>query len=765
MMDRLCEWILAHEDWLMARIVQYAIAQGYDRYTSRLPEAWRLSISGLSASILAAIRQDDVDLELKPHDDYASDPAAAFGLREARLHRARGINLSMFLGLFKYYRQSYMDLLSRADFEPDDRDRLRRVLDRFFDRVEIGFCVEWSQHDQHEVIAELQASSRLMTNEKNKFLTLFVSLPWPALILDDQNRVEDINHAAAVMFLGSGLPGSTYYKLPPEDDRNAAAETDRPSAVDVFPWLVEALADYDRTAAPFNFETSVETRIGLRRFAGVANGLLTVTGESTKTMVVLDDITERKRVEEALRRSEQISNALLNAISEAAFLIDLDGTVIVANQETARRFNTSVENLIGKNMFALLPPDVAARRRDFVAQVVLARRPVEVEDERQGRILHSTLYPVFDGQANVSSVAVLGVDVTERKQFEEALKDREEQYRALFDNNHAVMMLVDPDTADIVDVNQAACVYYGFAKEDFVTKRITDINTLSPEQVFQEMDRARLEKRNYFLFRHRLANGEVRDVEVYSGPINVRGKSLLYSVIHDITDRRAAEEALKASEERFRYLMEQSPAAIQFFDLDGVMRQVNGTWSRLWNVTGPSAVIGQYNVLTDPQAQASGIADAVRRAVHGDFTEIAEIHYSPREAGFPGRDRCLHTRVFPLRDHTNHVRYVVITAEDITDRKLAEQDREIKVKLEGVMEMAGAACHELNQPLQVLSGQIELMSMDLPPDDRIRQRIRPIREHLKKLIEITAKIQRITRYATRTYVADQKIIDIEKASE
>jgi signal transduction histidine kinase len=72
--------------------------------------------------------------------------------------------------------------------------------------------------------------------------------------------------------------------------------------------------------------------------------------------------------------------------------------------------------------------------------------------------------------------------------------------------------------------------------------KITDINMLSKKQVFQEMERARAEERHHFLFRHRLANEEVRDVEVYSGPIRVHGKELLYSIIHDITARKRAEE-------------------------------------------------------------------------------------------------------------------------------------------------------------------------------------------------------------------------------
>lgn len=99
------------EDWLMAQILQYAIRRDYAKYTSTLTESWRLSISGLSASLLAAIDSGREDLGLDPDEDYRDDPAAAFGIEEARRHRERGVDIGMFLGLLKYYRESYLDLL------------------------------------------------------------------------------------------------------------------------------------------------------------------------------------------------------------------------------------------------------------------------------------------------------------------------------------------------------------------------------------------------------------------------------------------------------------------------------------------------------------------------------------------------------------------------------------------------------------------------------------------------------------------------------
>jgi PAS domain-containing protein len=75
--------------------------------------------------------------------------------------------------------------------------------------------------------------------------------------------------------------------------------------------------------------------------------------------------------------------------------------------------------------------------------------------------------------------------------------------------------------------------------------RVSDINTLTQAELLEEMRKARAEERNFFQFKHRLASGEVRDVEVFTGPIAVEGRSLLYSIIHDVTARRQAEEAVQ----------------------------------------------------------------------------------------------------------------------------------------------------------------------------------------------------------------------------
>ena len=151
----------------------------------------------------------------------------------------------------------------------------------------------------------------------------------------------------------------------------------------------------------------------------------------------------------------------------------------------------------------------------------------------------------------------MSTNLAGRAQAERDLRESEDRYRSLFKKNRSVMLLIDPQSAEIVEANSAACSFYGWNEEELTGKKMTEINTLTKEEVFQEMERATSEESQHFFFRHRLAKGDVRDVEVYSGPITLHGRRLLYSIIHDITERKRVEQALLKSETELRLLSSQ----------------------------------------------------------------------------------------------------------------------------------------------------------------------------------------------------------------
>ncbi len=153
--------------------------------------------------------------------------------------------------------------------------------------------------------------------------------------------------------------------------------------------------------------------------------------------------------------------------------------------------------------------------------------------------------------------------INELEQREVKLSNSEELYRQAFEVNTAVKLVVDPVGGKIIDANQAAAAFYGFTKAQLLNLRISDINCLSTDEIRQEMAAAESMRRQFFNFRHRLASGEVREVEVYSGPAKVGERNLLYSIVHDVTERKRAEAELTVYQNRLENLVEQRTAALE----------------------------------------------------------------------------------------------------------------------------------------------------------------------------------------------------------
>jgi len=137
---------------------------------------------------------------------------------------------------------------------------------------------------------------------------------------------------------------------------------------------------------------------------------------------------------------------------------------------------------------------------------------------------------------------------------EKELRDSEELFRKIFEDHAAIKLIIDPDTENIIDANRAAEIFYGWTKEQLKQMRIQEINTFSPGEVMQSIERAKTNKQNYFEFSHRLADGSIRDVEVFSSSIQVNGKLLIHSIVHDVSDRKRAEQEIKQEMSRFESL-------------------------------------------------------------------------------------------------------------------------------------------------------------------------------------------------------------------
>ncbi|MFP4477347.1 MAG: sigma 54-interacting transcriptional regulator [Desulfatibacillaceae bacterium] len=160
------------------------------------------------------------------------------------------------------------------------------------------------------------------------------------------------------------------------------------------------------------------------------------------------------------------------------------------------------------------------------------------------------------------------------RRAERELRQREDLYKSLFKNNHAVMLLLDPDTGNIVDANPAACEYYGYTHRELSLMKVTDLGARPEAEVLEDMRAARDGRCSRFMHQQSLSGGEVRDVEVYAGPVSVYDKKILYTLIHDVTDRNRAEARLRNTNRALRVLSGANEAVARVDDAGDLLGRV-----------------------------------------------------------------------------------------------------------------------------------------------------------------------------------------------
>ncbi len=169
----------------------------------------------------------------------------------------------------------------------------------------------------------------------------------------------------------------------------------------------------------------------------------------------------------------------------------------------------------------------------------------------------AVIAPVTDHNGDISSYIAIKQDITDFKRSQEELlksqedlKQSEARYRSLIQNNQSIMLLFDPISGEIVEANKAACVFYGKTEDELKQTCIFDINTLPRENLELYVKKLLVGEQNYFVFKHKAANHQIKDVELYTGEINYQGRRLVFSVIHDITEKLETQKELVTAKEK-----------------------------------------------------------------------------------------------------------------------------------------------------------------------------------------------------------------------
>lgn len=235
--------------------------------------------------------------------------------------------------------------------------------------------------------------------------------------------------------------------------------------------------------------------------------------------------------------------------------------------------------------------------------------------------------------------------------------------------NPAVKLFIDPDTGDIVEANQAAVDFYRLTRDELIRLKISDLNILPPDELAKRLREANADTGRRFRFTHRIGDGSHRNVEVFSAPLRMKGKSVLCSIIHDVSAIQEKEARIRFADELLKQLMDEMPASIAMFDRDMRYLLTSRRWEADMNLTpGSTDHIGKrlYDLIPN---QLEHWVDAHRRGLAGERVEF-DLEEVIRD---DGSVRWYEWSVSPWHDPSGRIGGILIYMQDETERVLADQ--------------------------------------------------------------------------------------------
>jgi PAS domain S-box-containing protein len=234
---------------------------------------------------------------------------------------------------------------------------------------------------------------------------------------------------------------------------------------------------------------------------------------------------------------------ILDSISDGFFALDRNFTVTYFNPAAEELLGRKVNDVLGHHLFEAFPEAKGSIFEENYTRVMEDRKPRFFESYFNIKPLENW-YDVRAFPSEEGLVVFFQV-TTERKKAEQALQESEQRFREMFESHQAIMLLIEPESGRIVDSNKAAVEFYGYPREVLVKMNIADINQLPANEVAKQRQKTLNKQTKQFIFPHRLANGEIRTVEVNSSPIKINNQQILFSIIQDVTSREQSEKEIK----------------------------------------------------------------------------------------------------------------------------------------------------------------------------------------------------------------------------
>ncbi|MFI5143091.1 MAG: PAS domain S-box protein, partial [Thermoanaerobaculales bacterium] len=446
----------------------------------------------------------------------------------------------------------------------------------------------------------------------------------------------------------------------------------------------------------------------------IAVSLLTWQGRPA-LQVVVRDITERKRAEEALQESEERYRSLFEQSPIGIYRTTPDGRILLANPALLQMLGyASMDELSTRNLeeTGFQPEYQRQQFKDAVERTGELRGFEAVWTTKDGRklLVHENAHAIRGADGTILYYEGAVEDITAEREAREALRRSDAQYRHLFESANDAILVFEPESETILDTNAKACELYGFTRDELIG---TSLKRLTLDVARGEKRMTELRRSNHvqdFETVHLRRDGTLVDLEVSASAVDYGGRPAVLGTARDITQRKRSEEERR----RLVAAIEQAAEAVLITDSGGGVLYVNPAFER---ITGyrPDEVIGLNPRLLKSGKQApSFYAEMWTTITHGS---VWTGRLSNRR-----KDGSLYEEemsISPVRDDGGTIINFVAVKRDVTREVELQQQLNQSQKMEAVGQLAGGVAHDFNNLLQAMLSLTEILIAHRADPERV----------------------------------------------
>ncbi len=523
--------------------------------------------------------------------------------------------------------------------------------------------------------------------------TLIQAMPGMVFLKDADGRYLMVNRAAEEFY---GMQAE-YFKGKTSGDILPPMEAKKCEKSD---------AEAMRKGQPIHAEELFIDKNGRARcFDTIKAPLYDKNGELEGLLSVAREITEQKKLEKALNRSEKKFHTLFDSTADALFIVDMNGNFVDVNRTAYERLGYTKEEIMSMNLRQLDAPGFRSGIPGRVEQI--KKRGCGIFElahlRKDGTVMpveiHVRVIELEGKDVLFSSVR----DITARKRAQEAQQQSERRYRRLFENANDAIFIIDMEGENagrIVDANQVAAKMHGYTLEELLKLRIEDV--ASPEDAKLSTMRREMILKGEWLkaeLKHRRKDGTIFPVDITAGLFEEGGHRYVFAIERDITERKKAEETIR----RFADVVKHAKIGVTIGTEDGKLGLMNSAFAEMLGYT-------------IDELSGKPIADTYAPEARGDLPGyIAMVHekgyykYETLRLRKDGSVFPAEVEAYAIKDKNGRVLYRVANVIDITDRKKAEEKMKASIKEKEIL--LREIYHRTKNNMQVISGLLNLQSM------------------------------------------------------